>query len=218
MAQTLGTGRRPGRPTNAERAARGVDGKGADTQPAQPAKFESNARARKEIISEVVRDLMGIDAKLAKLHEDRREVLQKRIKADLNMNLADFNRAYTLYLKDSEERTTALDVLHEVFSTLAVGGQLDWISVAAHPEANANVGEHNAEHDLGLARTEGYHAGEKGLSAGAHPYQAPNQDKLRAAWEEGWQNAQADAAHKLGGEAKTDESASVGPEQREQVY
>ena len=89
----------------------------------------SNSKARKEIIKEVSSRLISLDSQIANLQSKRRNLINTRIKGDLDMKVADFNAAYRLAKLEREDRAAYLEVVAETFVALGVGKQSDFFDL-----------------------------------------------------------------------------------------
>src|SRR5689334_12539235 len=84
-----------------------------------------NSTARKAIIRETCAQLKELDEKIAALNAKRRNIVNKRIKGDLGMKVADFAFARRLYALEGGDRDELFETLTETFKALGKGGQLD---------------------------------------------------------------------------------------------
>jgi hypothetical protein len=99
-----------------------------------------NAKVRAGIIRSVCRELNAIRRKIDALNAEQRELLNTKVKGDLDMPIADFRMAFRLYQLEGEKRDVLLDNLRETFEALGQGGQLDFID-AMRDAQKADAGD-----------------------------------------------------------------------------
>lgn len=88
-----------------------------------------NSKVRADIIREVCKELEALEAKRDSISEEIRSVKRTKIKNDLGMKIGDFDAARRLHLLEGDDRDIFLDTLHETFTALGAGEQLDFIEV-----------------------------------------------------------------------------------------
>ena len=86
-----------------------------------------NAKARAGIIRSACKELAELDRQSETINAERRELLNTKIKGDLDMSVADFRIAYRLYKLEGEKRDKLLDTMQETFKALGLGGQLNFL-------------------------------------------------------------------------------------------
>lgn len=89
---------------------------------------KSNSKARQGVIRSVFRELRSLDKKIETVQAERRELLQTKVKGDLDMKIADFNLGYRLYKLEEDARDEMVDTLKEMFKALGKGDQLDFVT------------------------------------------------------------------------------------------
>lgn len=213
MARTLGSGTGRGHrgASVTGRTPRGVDKKAADTATMRGTEHDSNNR--RTILRECIRDVLALRVQQKEIGEDISTIMKKRVKADLGMDMTDFNRAYKLFLMEGTDRDEALDAMREVFDAMGIGSPFDSEPTKPQNEMFEET-EANAEHDADRADGEGYKAGKAGLNMDSHNYTLPHQERLKASYETGWARAQEEEAMALGG-AEVDTSQQLASESTE---
>jgi hypothetical protein len=86
-----------------------------------------NAKARAGIIRSVCKELADLDRQSETINAERRELLNSKVKVDLDMTVSDFRIAYRLYKLEGEKRDKLLDTMQETFKALGLGGQLNFL-------------------------------------------------------------------------------------------
>lgn len=94
-----------------------------------------NSGARRDTIKAVFRELQTIDDKSAEVNEERKKLLNTRVKGELGMKITDFRAAYRLYQLEDDGRDEMLDTLRECFDALGKGEQLDFLKVTERRQA-----------------------------------------------------------------------------------
>lgn len=187
--------------------ARDLTGKNvkADAERAEIATQRSNSAWRAEEIRKTAKSILGIKAEIKKLNEEKAEILQKVVKGDLGMKIADFNAALRWYaLEKPEDRDAYLDTMRECFLALGVGEQSDFFAVMDGSEHGAG-GEDEPDEteeaaptsetvldfaDRPKAYQKGYSTGEAGKSLTENPYK--DGSKMAKLFMDGWHDAQAE--------------------------
>lgn len=160
-------------------------------------KTAHDAKARKKIILETIKGAAEIEAKVAALNEQKRELIQSNIKGKLGMKIADFAAARRVYSLEQEDRDQFFDTLRETFEALGVGAQLDFLAATAP----ANDGPVSMEAERGMTYEAGYQAGKSNVAQTDNPH--PKGSAKAKVWNEGWLKAQQDIAEEMGGGKKT---------------
>lgn len=150
-----------------------------------------NSQARAAIIAEVMRDLDRIDGEIAELQEERTKIKNTRIKGDLGMKLADFAVLRRFRDLEDEERDRLFDTLREGFAALGIGGQHSFLGALDDKVVPMSEAAPATEFD---ARNLGDLAWQAGQPITDVPPSVSRYGKLRAAWEQGWNEA-AEAAN-----------------------
>lgn len=107
-----------------------------------------NMAARKQIIRSVCKEIVNLEKKIAELNAEKSSLLQKKIKGDLGMKIADFNVTLRVYRLEGEDRNDLFDTMRETFDALGVGGQLNFLDSmrAEAPEPTEHAVHDPAEH------------------------------------------------------------------------
>lgn len=96
---------------------------------------EYRASNRAATIREACETIGELERQVAGLKAEIKVVKETRIKAELNMKVADFNLAYKLYQMEQGERDGLQDVIRECFAALGIGEQLNWVVAAETADA-----------------------------------------------------------------------------------
>ena len=161
-----------------------------------------NARARSDVFKDSLEELYQLDARIGvaiekhikQLRAAKTDIMTK-LREDYNLTAPMVRARYGSYkleraAQDSSDQTT-LDTLRELFTALPVGGSVDMF-------AEGNTETRAAEtHDAEQAEKEGFAAGKAGRNRDSNPYTAPNQKRIAAAWDTGWEKGQAAIAASL---------------------
>src|SRR5258708_30539262 len=128
-----------------------------------------NAKARKTIIRDVMRQLDDLEGQIATLQAERTKIRNTRIKGDLGMKVANFNVLRRFRALEEEDRADLFDVLREGFKALAIGVQssfLDPLDAVTEPAVltEGEVVPHNQARPTNKFDAEncGYLAGKAG--------------------------------------------------------
>ncbi len=145
--------------------------------------LQHNAKARKAIINEVIREVTELEEQRKKISQEINALKHTKIKGDLNMKIADFNAALRIYKLEAEDRDEFLDTLQETFEALGINGQLDFIETLPTEQDGD---------DEETARSKGYDAGQSGENNDTNPYKKDSANF--GSWHEGWMSGQEDLA------------------------
>lgn len=159
-----------------------------------------NADARRDIINNTIREVRAIDGRVKTLQAERREIINTRIKGDLDMKVADFAAVLRLTGLEDENRAKFLDTLRETFVAVGLGGQLNFLDAI---ETNAKAPA--SKEDAGFTFAAGREAGLEGKNANTNPHIKGSEPQKK--WHEGWLKGQSEIAHQT--KAKTGNGAGA---------
>jgi ribosome modulation factor len=174
---------------------------------------------RQKIIRMVIQECRSLTAEAQSINAQRRELLNKHVKGDLGMKIADFNSVLRLSSLEDDDRDVYLATLRETFAALEIGQQLDFLNATGGIKATPTAGPVDADGFATGAQAQateaeaynlGEAAGRDGKGLDACPYTAA-QKRLKTRFEEGWSDAR--AAQKvvpLNGKAKGAEKPKAG--------
>lgn len=180
---------------------------------------QPNTVARDAAIQKWVKERYEKELKIAeatKLHvqdlKDDLSRLDKLIKADTKIALKYLKHEYKGYklqedakrFMDDDEASDVLKDMKSVFHALSVGGQLDFVTAMENAD---NDDDAPSQPVLDKAFKAGRTAGENGEDGTTNPHDEGS--ATAKAWDDGWIEAQTEAANALGGDkAKKDEKAA----------
>ena len=100
---------------------------GADEEAGPP---PANSAVRAQLIREACEEVGEFDRQISGLKAERKAVIETKIVAGLGMKKAHFAAAYKLHQMDQGDRDALQDTIREVFASLGVGVQLNWLDAA----------------------------------------------------------------------------------------
>lgn len=157
-----------------------------------------NSAARQEIIRDTIRQVLDLESQAKEINTRRRELVNRRIKGDLNMKVADFNGSLRLARLEGDARDEFFDALKETFAAQGIRIQLDLFGPgktlggekAKGKKAKGGNGKAApASPVAALTFAEGKDAGLRGKNADTNPHK--KKTPAYAKWMEGWQSGQA---------------------------
>jgi hypothetical protein len=158
-----------------------------------------NTDARKEIINNTVREIHSLDGQIKTLQAERREIINKNIKGDLDMKVADFNAVLRVASLEDENRAKFLDTLRETFIAVGIGAQLSFLDAIDTDSKPAAAG---AKLTPGYTAELGRAAARAGKNADTNPHKEGTQQ--HQSWHAGWMEQQQTMAGAMGGKRKTE--------------
>lgn len=90
----------------------------------------SEQAERDKLIKQAHRKVEEFDKKIKALSSEKSAYKHEVIKGKLGMKIADFDASHRLSKLDPDDRAIFLATIHETFTALGVGDQLDWLEAA----------------------------------------------------------------------------------------
>ncbi len=160
-----------------------------------------NAKARQAVIADSLERLYKLDAEIDELIEeyikelrDEKSDIFERLREDFGMPSKLVRARYASYKIERAAEVAndgvTLDAIRELYQVLPVGGQVDLVEAMA--VAKKKEAAEDTRTPAQIAHDEGRKAAAEGKKLDACPYK-PNQKRLKAEWESGYESEIFDA-------------------------